>query len=95
VLLRVRELWASGSVRGLEKQNPRPGREGRGLCSHNNEVGRLATHSRLVGVRVALGQNRCARGCKKSKSEQGGFHFKSPNQCPVCNIAVGRVLIRR
>lgn len=65
---------------------------GRGLCAYHDL---LAIEVRLVGVRETIGQNGCARRRQKSKCEHGGFHRISPNQFPVCVIAVGLAMIRR
>ena len=57
-------------------------------------MGRLAIHRSLVGVREALGQNRCASGCEDGQSKKCRFHCVSPNQYPFCGIAFGFVLNR-
>ena len=74
-----------------------PGQGGKtgGHIRKRARVGRLAIHRRLVGVREAVGQDRCASGCEDGQSKKCRFHCVSPSQCPVSGIAFGLVLIRR
>ena len=98
---RQRDKYATAGSRRLDhftdQKRKAPGQGGKtgGYIRKRAKVGRLAIHRRLVGIREAVGQDRCASGCEDGQSKKCRFHCVSPGQCPVCGIAFGLVLIRR
>ena len=72
-----------------KRKTPGQGEKTSDVVRKSAIMGRLATHRRLVGVREALGQKRCASGCEYGQIKKRRFHRVSPNQWPVFCIAFG------
>ena len=96
-----RDKYATAGSRRLDhftdQKRKAPGQGGKtgGYIRKKAKVGLLAIHRRLVGIREAVGQDRCASGCEDGQSKKCRFHCVSPNQYPSSGIAFGFVLIRR